>query len=189
MHPIWNSWCTWIAHDKQTDSKIHVCNAEAKLIHSTLLIADLSLRWLPQACLHSCGQKHSMCSTPYVTQRILLDICTKLFPWTLQTDITCHTTLAHQEDSRRLCNYIDGSDSHWSRAITHVPCSQWTLPRSNQARESCPFPTRIYSDIKRTWSILKKGWFAALAPVHASHQTISLASRMSWYFWAIHWPQ
>lgn len=78
-------------------------------------------------------------------------------------------TLAHRDESKRLCIYTDASDTHWSVIVTQVLFSDLPLPHSKQAHEPLAFHSGRFSPTQIGWSTVEKEAFAVLAAVERSH--------------------
>lgn len=83
--------------------------------------------------------------------------------------IADRVTLAHRDDTKRLCIYTDASDTHWSGIVTQVPLSDTSLSHLEQAHDPLAFHSGRFSETQLGWSTLEKEAYAVLASVERSH--------------------
>lgn len=83
--------------------------------------------------------------------------------------IAARVTLAHRDESKRLCIYTDASDSHWSGIVTQVPIEDLSKPHAEQPHEPLAFHSGRFSATELGWSTLEKEAYAVLASVERSH--------------------
>lgn len=86
-----------------------------------------------------------------------------------KTAIADRVTLAHRDESKRLCIYTDASDTHWSGIVTQVPLTDISLPHSDQAHDPLAFHSGVFSATQIGWSTVEKEAYAVLASIERSH--------------------
>lgn len=86
-----------------------------------------------------------------------------------KNSVAKRVTLAHRDDSKRLCIYTDASDTHWSGIVTQVLISDLFLPHSNRPHEPFAFHSDRFSPTHIGWPTAEKGACAVLASVGRSH--------------------
>lgn len=86
-----------------------------------------------------------------------------------QKAIVARVTLAHRDESKRLCVYTDASDSHWSGMVTQVPVHDLSKPYAQQAHDPLAFHSGRFSPTELGWSTIEKEAYAVLASVERSH--------------------
>lgn len=91
------------------------------------------------------------------------------------------TTLAHRDDTKRLCVFCDASDSNWSGSFTQVPHFQLSLPHFEQQQEPIEFHSGRFSPTQLSWSTLEKDAFSVLASFECSHLLAVCPSRFYLY--------
>lgn len=98
-----------------------------------------------------------------------------------KTVIAERITLAHRDDSKRLCNYKDASETHWSGILTEVPLSDISLPHSDQAYEPLAFHFGLFSATQMGCSTVRKEAYAVLAFIERSHWLAACPARFNSY--------
>lgn len=95
--------------------------------------------------------------------------------------IANRATLAHRDETKRLCVFTDASDSYWSGVLTQVPRSELTFPHVDQSHEPLAFHSGRFTDTQVGWSTLEKEAFAVLATLERSHWLVSCSDGFDLY--------
>lgn len=83
-------------------------------------------------------------------------------------------TLAHRDESKRVCVYMDASDKYWSGIMTQVPVPDLRNPHSQQAHEPLAFLSGQFNSTQLGWPILEKEACAVLATLTRLHWLASI---------------
>lgn len=91
------------------------------------------------------------------------------------------TTLAHRDNTKRLCLYTDASETHWSGIVTQVPHGQLNMQHAAQDHEPLAFHSGRFSGAQVSWSTIEKEAFAVLATTERSHWLASTPAGFDLY--------
>lgn len=83
------------------------------------------------------------------------------------------TTLAHRNDSCRLCVYTDACDLVWSGIVTQVPPSDISKTHDDQRHQPLAFLSGRFTGPQLGWSTLEKEAFAIMATVDRMHWVLA----------------
>ncbi|ETO81713.1 hypothetical protein F444_04041 [Phytophthora nicotianae P1976] len=64
--------------------------------------------------------------------------------------------LAHPDPAKRLCIFTDGSDLHWSAAVTQIPLDQQHQPLGEQEHQPLMMLSGTFSGSAKRWAIVEK---------------------------------
>ena len=78
-------------------------------------------------------------------------------------------TLAHYDDTKRICVYTDASDICWSGIVTQIPPENINLDHKDQRHQPLAFLSGNFVNAERRWSTLEKEAFAIMATVDRMH--------------------
>lgn len=67
-----------------------------------------------------------------------------------------HVTLAHRDESKRLCFYIDALDTHWAEIATQIPREDMHLPHCDKHHEPVAVLSGHFTQTPLRWSTLEK---------------------------------
>ena len=78
-------------------------------------------------------------------------------------------TLAHRDDTRRLCVYTDASDHLWSGMVTQVPPEDLRKPHVDQRHQPLCFLSGHFQGSSFGWSTLEKEASAIMSTIERMH--------------------
>ena len=76
-------------------------------------------------------------------------------------------TLSHRDESKRLCFYVDASDTHWAGIVTEVPQAHVHLPHAEKSHEPLAFLSGHFTFTKLRWSTIEKEAFSVMATIES----------------------
>ena len=77
--------------------------------------------------------------------------------------------LAHLNHSKRLCVYVDASDTHWGGIITQIPPHEVLLEHSQKNHEPLAFLSGHFNDTQLRWSTIEKEAFSIMGTCERMH--------------------
>ena len=90
-------------------------------------------------------------------------------------------TLAHRDEHKRLCFYVDASDTHWAGIATQVPNDDVHLPHQDKRHEPLAFLSGHFTDTQLRWSTLEKEAFSIMATIERMHWIASIPTGFDLY--------
>lgn len=83
--------------------------------------------------------------------------------------LSTRVTLAHRDQSKRLCVYTDASDNFWSGIMTQIPPEDTSLHHNKQRHDPLAFLSGRFDAQQARWSTLEKEAYAVLDTLQRMH--------------------
>lgn len=77
--------------------------------------------------------------------------------------------LAHLEDNKRICFYVDALDDHWVGITTQIPIEDIHLPHNEKRHEPLSFLSGRFTDTQSRWSTFEEEAYSMMDTIERMH--------------------
>ena len=78
-------------------------------------------------------------------------------------------TLCHRDETKRLCFYVDASDTHWAGVVTQIPFSHVHQSHAEKQHDPLAFLSGHFTPTQLRWSTIEKEAFSVMATIERMH--------------------